>query len=538
MTEERLDILFDRYFDGALSEAERAELERALLSSPDARAIFWDRARLHADATQWGQEEWGRRMASEADATPDVTPVAAPRAATSIKSSLSRQAFWWVATGMAACVGIVVFLLANRGANSTPGGDDRPIAATAPTGVAVLASAVDATWTGDAPATGAVLAPGKVLKLSAGAAQVEFFSGARLIVQGPAEVEVRSEMEVYCRGGRVTALVPPPARGFKVSGDRQTVVDLGTEFGVSVPPTGPAEVHVFGGIVEVYTAGATSPAVKLSAGEGGRVTDRAVERVRATPQSFVRETDYAALAAGDERRQFTAWRRATTALDQDPATLAHYVLADDGQRTVANTATGGGGSAATIVGCAPADGRWPGSRAVEFRGPGDRVRLDVSGGHKAVTLLAWVRIDALPNPYQALLAPDGLAEGTLRWGVTRDGELRLGIARNSGKPAEPNWEVIMSGPVLTPERLGRWALLASTFDGKQIRHYLDGELVKAGDAFCPSPVSIGPADVGNGRGPEPRFVRGRMDELAIVGRALAAREVKELYEAGRPTDAR
>ncbi|MEZ0264613.1 MAG: LamG-like jellyroll fold domain-containing protein [Phycisphaerae bacterium] len=538
MTDERLDILFDRYFDGALSEADRAELERALLSSPDARAIFWDRARLHADATQWGQEEWGRRMAAEADATPDVTPVSPARPPSWIRSARSRRAFWWVATGMAACVGVIVFLLANRGTGPTPDRDERLVATTTPAGVAVLASTVDATWAADAPGPGAVLSPGKVLNLSAGAAQVEFFSGARLIVQGPAEVEVRSEMEVYCRGGRVTALVPPPARGFKVSGDRLTVVDLGTEFGVSVPPTGPAEVHVFGGVVEVYPSGATTPAAKLSAGEGGRVTDRAVERIRATPLTFVREADYAALTPGDERRQITAWRRATAAIDQDPATLAHYMLSDDGQRTVPNAAAGGGGSAATIVGCAPADGRWPGARAVEFRGPGDRVRLDVGGGHKAVTLLAWVRLDSLPNTYHALLAPDGLAEGALRWGVTREGELRLGIARRSGKPEEPKWEVIMSGAVVTPERLGRWAMLASTFDGKEIRHYVDGELVKAGDAFCPSPVSIGPADVGNGRGPEPRFVRGRMDELAIVGRALAAREVKELYDAGWPTDAR
>jgi len=189
-----------------------------------------------------------------------------------------------------------------------------------------------------------------------------------------------------------------------------------------------------------------------------------------------------------------------------------------------------------VVGCAVAEGRWPLLRAVEFRGPGDRLRLEVGEAFEAVTLLAWVRFDTLPNTYHALLAPDSLAEGTLRWGLTGDGELRLGIARKSGK-TEPNWEVIMTPPVMTPDRLGRWVLLASTFDGKMIHHYVDGKLVKAGDAYTPVPVSIGAAEIGNWRGPTPRFFSGRMDELAILSRAMSASELVALYQAGRPMGA-
>jgi hypothetical protein len=209
VTDQRLDILLDQYFDGALADADRAEFERALLSSPGARAQFWDRARLHADATQWGQQEWGRRMAAgpEADPAPDVGPPMPAPPRTSPRATLSRRTFWWVATAAAACVGILVFLLSNRDATPAPGSDGGWSAgtpATAPAGVAVLASSVDAAWAdaGAARSPGAVLQPGTVLKLTAGAAQVEFYSGARLILQGPAEVEVRSETEAYCRVGR------------------------------------------------------------------------------------------------------------------------------------------------------------------------------------------------------------------------------------------------------------------------------------------------------------------------------------------------
>ena len=61
--EQHLQILLDRYFDGALADDERAELERLLLSSPQARQAYWEFARLHADASRWGQEEWGRKLA-------------------------------------------------------------------------------------------------------------------------------------------------------------------------------------------------------------------------------------------------------------------------------------------------------------------------------------------------------------------------------------------------------------------------------------------------------------------------------------------
>jgi hypothetical protein len=188
------------------------------------------------------------------------------------------------------------------------------------------------------------------------------------------------------------------------------------------------------------------------------------------------------------------------------------------------------------VGCALVDGRWPLSRALEFRGPGDRMRLEIAGAHKAVTLLAWVRFDVLPNTYHALLAPDGLVPGTLRWGLTGQGELRLAIARQSDDPAVPNWEVVISPPVMTPQRYGEWVLLASTFDGRQIHHYVNGEQVKALDAFSPVPVVIGPAEVGNWRGPTPRFFRGRMDELAVLSRPLSAAEVKAVFESGRAAE--
>ena len=439
---------------------------------------------------------------------------------------------------------MVVLLVLNRAPKPTT--TDAPASAqltpaTAPTGVAVLASTVDARWGdgSDAWSPGAVLEPGAVLKLTSGAAQVEFYSGARIILRGPAVLELKSDMEARCRSGEITAHVPLPARGFKITTDRLSVVDLGTEFGLIIPPTGLPEVHVFSGEVELRQADHLKPVVKLTTGQAGQLKDGSIHRVPAAPQSFLREAEYGQLADGDIQRRRAVWQKSVISLSNDRTTLVHYKFPDDQFRirTITNLALAspGAGSSASIVGCSSADGRWPLSRAIEFQGPGDRVRLEVAGSFTAVTLLVWTRFDTLPNTYHALIAPDGLAEGTLRWGLTGDGELRLGIARRSGK-AEPNWEVIMTPPVMTPERLGHWVLFASTFDGKMIRHYVDGKLVKAGDAFTAVPVLIGAAEIGNWRGPTRRFFRGRMDELAILSRAMTAQELKDLYESGRPVD--
>ena len=67
----------------------------------------------------------------------------------------------------------------------------------------------------------------------------------------------------------------------------------------------------------------------------------------------------------------------------------------------------------TIVGCEWATGRWPDKRALEFKRPGDRVRIDVPGEFDALTVAAWVRVDALPARHQALVLTHGHQVGHL-----------------------------------------------------------------------------------------------------------------------------
>ncbi|QOV92076.1 LamG domain-containing protein [Humisphaera borealis] len=549
MTDPRLNVLLEKYYTGTLSEDDRAELERTLLSSAQARAAFWDKARVHSLLARWGQEQWGRQMAGEAgtpkvsegdrEVSPAVRSVAS-RKETAVGGPVWRSRWlpWFVAT--AACIGLVAFwLLRDSQDLPSPGSQLGVIAppATQTAGVAVLVSAVDARWARGANFEIGQVLPAGTIRLESGAVQVEFYSGARLVIQGPADVQIVSDMEVFCRSGRLSGYVPVPARGFRVAATGFTLVDLGTEFGVSVPPVGVPEVHVFTGEVEVSRAGTTSPPTKLTAGKATRIEPQGLQSIAASRGSFLGENELAQMASGDVQRRKEAWQSAASAISRDPATALHLAFADQNpwERSVWNRAAGATQPASgSIVGCGWADGRWPGSRAVEFKSAGDRIRVEVPGKFTAVTFIAWIRVDALPNVYHALLAPDSLSPGTLRWGLTDKGGLRIGIARESGRPNDPNWEALNSPPVATPDRFGRWMLLATTFDGKNVRSFLDGQVVSTGEAFTPVPMSIGMAEIGNWRGESPRFLQGRLDELAILSRAMTPEEIRSIYEQGRP----
>src|SRR5947209_3495488 len=88
------------------------------------------------------------------------------------------------------------------------------------------------------PVLEAALRAGTTVKLDRGLAALRFRSGARLVIEGPAEVKLVSAMRVELVQGKVGARVPESAQGFTVLSPRGEVIDLGTEFGVGVGQDG------------------------------------------------------------------------------------------------------------------------------------------------------------------------------------------------------------------------------------------------------------------------------------------------------------
>jgi len=144
-----------------------------------------------------------------------------------------------------------------------------------------------------APAIGAALVPG-TLTLRSGLVELRFDRGTVLVVEGPAQIELRTDDLVFLRRGKLFARVPQKHLGFRVETPSCRIVDMGTAFGVAVEPTGFTEVHVDQGMVEASTvldAGAAPRKRMLIAGEAARFEPRPaapIVELQAQPAVFAR----------------------------------------------------------------------------------------------------------------------------------------------------------------------------------------------------------------------------------------------------------
>jgi hypothetical protein len=190
------------------------------------------------------------------------------------------------------------------------------------------------------------------------------------------------------------------------------------------------------------------------------------------------------------------------------------------------------------VGCAWATGRWPGKQGLQFKRVSDRVRLHVPGEFDALTLMTWVRVDALPNRYSSLMMTDGWDEGAPHWHIRQDGKVSLVVKGPGGPTSTAHY---FTSVIFSPERVGQWTHLAVVYDrdGGEVTHYVDGRPVKQTPLKLDVPLRIGDAEIGNWnplyRSDYPvRHFCGCMDEFLLFSRALDGQEIGRLYTQGRP----
>ena len=409
--------------------------------------------------------------------------------------------------------------------------------------VAMLNRAVDVQWDrrGDPPWLGGPLEPGW-LRLKSGLAQIVFYSGARMVIEGPTDLKLISPNEVACQSGRLIAEVPPQAIGFRVSTPQMNVTDLGTSFGLEVKERR-TELHVFKGSVEFQPATSTAKQ-NLKEGAGSVAESSGPARlISANPTTFASLFDLQLKSSTAEVLRHEQWRAASSRLDEDPSLLVHF---DFEQRDTSDwrlhnmSSRKNAALDATIVGCQWVEGRWPDKHALEFRSVSDRVRLSVPGEFESLTLAAWVRVQGLDRQFNSLFMCDGFEAGTAHWLIRKDGVLGLtAIGVGSG-----NYQICASPPVLALDQLGIWLHLAVVLDGngKRVVQYVNGLQVNAKALKVNPPFRVGAAELGNWnasgfRENDPSLIRnfsGAMDEFCLFGRALNTDEIRELYSAGKP----
>jgi hypothetical protein len=523
--EARLERLVSAHFDRELTAEEKRELEAMLLASSKARQLFLERAEWHGLLREQALQAGGASLLEEVGAEKKVVPFA-------------RRA--WFATGLAACVALGWWLLP-RGGNERPeaiadAGQERDE-------VALLGQAVDVEWDGASYTPGSALPTG-MLKIRRGTLRLDFYSGARVVLEGPAALELLSPDLARLDQGKLTANVPPPAEGFTVLNANLRVIDRGTEFGMSAGASGECEVHVFDGEVELQGEVPEATARELFEGDAvairaGRSTPMAANR-----QSFADPSRMVQAAARETEAQWENWRAQSLAFRESEGLGVYFDFEnlEAGGMILPNRAAGGTESThGTVIGCEPLSGRWDRKSALGFAKTSDRVRFRMEGTAASLTMMAWVRVDSLPLDHNALLsmAPDQLGE--IHWKLDRAGRLLLGM-RSDGRQIYESWERLVSPPVITPLDFGRWMHLATVIDGEAgvMKHFVNGREVTAAPMARRVPVQLGMANLGNFDGSNPasptsglvRSFTGRIDEFALLTRALTAEEITSMLPKG------
>ena len=505
-------VLIQHYLEGRLSDEEAVALHERLTAQPELGETLLDHLTMDAML----------RSSKEAGASSEAGPALLPKRRFTF-ATLSGVA------ALAACITLLGTWALHSLDGMKPASDEATTAS-----VAVLTRGVNLEWEPDtvAPAPGSPLSPGR-LRLKSGLAQIEFYRGARVLIEGPADFELVSSGEAYCTSGKLSAHVPPQARGFRINTPKGAIIDLGTEFGLDLNGAS-AEVHVFKGEVELHR-----PAVPMQSLKEGQAMAfaSAPKALAANAAAFASLNDLDQRTAVSQRSQFERWQAAGTRWNADPGLRVRFDFQDSEEsRSLQNLARQGAGiPAGSIVGGAWTEGRWPGKHALDFRNVSDRVRLSAPGDVAALTLTTWVRVNGLDRAFNSLFMCEGWGGGKVHWQITREGKVRLGIASRDNKP-----HTDYDTPALfTPERFGRWMHLTVVYDpaAKEVRHYANGELVAKLPVKSIFPLHLGMAELGNWNDGHAdrvaiRHLSGAMDEFALYARALSVAEVEALYEAG------
>ncbi|WDI43755.1 LamG domain-containing protein [Bremerella sp. P1] len=402
--------------------------------------------------------------------------------------------------------------------------------------VATLTRAVDVQWAeGQSPLhIDASLRP-KRIRLNEGLIQLEFFSGATVVVEGPAEFVIESALRCRLLFGKVRADVPMQARGFTIAHNSLDAVDLGTEFAMRVEKSGNGEIHVLEGDVSLRTRDGKEKR-KLKVGEAvsydadGVLTTRGAESDSFVGIEKLRELDR-------ERRdhRFQRWLKQRDQWANDPDVVLYYDFqqANQDNRRLLSAINGASESEdGAIIGCQWRQGRFAGKYGLEFKRISDRVRVNVPGEFDSLSMVVWLRIEGADRWYNSLLLTDGWDKGEPHWQITHEGKLQLGVQGGGN----------YNGPVVVkPSHLGHWVQLATVYDHKRgvIDFYRNGVLTRTSQIRDTTVLRIGDAEIGNWRTPKSgdlniRSLNGLIDEIAVFSRPLTSEEILSAFNAGNP----
>lgn len=243
MTQRELEWNLQALFDGRLDGAGFDALEAELRNNPEARAAYREYLHLH------------HALCQRAIGVDLLRVVPMDQVNARSQRRFMKVAALSAAAAIAMVAGVMAFFFASQ-----------------PQPTLVFKKSVGSELVvshkleGDNLPSGRSLEPGSRLELKSGTVELQFASGVRGIVQGPAEVRLQRENLLDLTRGTAWFEVPPNAIGFQVRTPNTVVTDLGTAFGIVSMPKALDEAHVFTGSIEVMSRHGHKESAVLHAG--------------------------------------------------------------------------------------------------------------------------------------------------------------------------------------------------------------------------------------------------------------------------------
>lgn len=310
--------------DDAATDAQKEQLRQYLDCSEEARKIYVRMMYVAVGMHSWSQQanEANRHALDQPVdscqslalqlAKDEVTRmiVRNTRAESSATQFARRKPWLSLAVAIAACLLVAVGVIALRQGqgNLTATSHDKilpprsdqyqpPITVVATEYIAQVVDATDdVRWVGDsAPFDfGLRVGTGERIAVESGLLRLQYFTGATIILHGPASFTPTGPSSGHLAAGKLTGRVSgSEMTSFRLTTPSADVIDLGTEFGVAVSDTAATDVCVFDGEVEVNPSVAsrrTASPIRLTMGMSLRMSADGVPDLtsRVDNQQFLR----------------------------------------------------------------------------------------------------------------------------------------------------------------------------------------------------------------------------------------------------------
>lgn len=544
--------------EGEITEAEFRQLNTLLSTSTAARQIYYDfiasyiglndmemlsmaesGSSAFLDQNLWNCLADAEKTAPAIPQPKTNEPLTVPAPQERIVHNFSKMSLLSLIVSAAALILLIFFA--------------RTASVTSVDPVAKLVNTIDAKWENVSGQIlpGCDLYPGPI-KLARGLAEISFDHGTVAIIQGPAQLTIESACQLFLQQGQIVVKINKTSEmPFVVRSPQASIVDYGTEFGVSVDASNNTLTHVFQGKVELRSG--SNPLrfdqrLMLTETQAGQATAQGrLSKKQGISSLFVRPAEFNA-RLNAAQSPYDRWMAYSYQLRRDPDLIAYYTFEKDDahpDKLINQAPLTLGSLDGTLCSMNHKNkptwttGRWPQKTALQFdRSQKQLVEVPVDaklGTNGPVTVAAWIYCASGKDGGHILsnrIAPQELCNYQLGYRSPTSPEWKQNIHLARKKNTEDAKNQIYSTKI--PEQSG-WLHIAATHDNQTVRFYLNGVLIDSKSWPYKQELAEAGLFIGTDSAPNDgsRF-NGTMDEIVILGRVMTDQEIAQMYQAGRP----